>query len=985
MLIVGDDSSRWSIADDKVDLAPPDFNNIHLLRRIPGDARRVFAVNEHNQVLVYAFPDAKELRHWSVGRRVSGLAVSPDGAQVATHASDDARVSVWNAETGELVREIAADAKGVQAAGYSSDGQWLLTSGDDERLKVWSQKDGSLRLSSPAHGEKLVQILFAPQSSRFFTRSTFGRSRIKQWDLAMMLQSVPPPPASTPPPEPPVTHGQFVHDFYMSFGKDVGFIADGRLIFDGGNRLRVSDAATRDELWTMELGRPERLDVSADGRRFAAAYESEPPPGGERPPATVKVWSADDRRSHLVLATHSPEIAEVAFSPDGRTLAVAGGSEGKVSAAELSLWNAETGELRKRLPLSEEFITLVRFSPDGTRLAFADSESHYGLWDVAGASLIRRTKFAHPIHDLQFSPDGKSLVVCGGDDGHGALAIVDTASGTNRSFPAELPEEIVAAAYAPQGDLFVVVTRDPDNKCFCRFYRLPDGGEVRRLEIENPYSGCRIRFSPDGSQFLLSGGGVTLWRIDHLFDIPLQREIRKLADRKIKAGYVGDLLQFEFPDSGVTDRELAGFPNLGVPFAIKVKSDQMTDAGIAQFAKLEHIAGLDIGGDQLTQKVFPLVKQAPLRRLIAPTCLLSEADAVAAIGAMTSLETLHVAGRFSPDRKLDLEPLSKLTKLRDVRFDGFFAPGDSLRHFAGMSDARSLQFENSAFKDDDFKHLAALTRLHTLIIRGDGVFTGAGLKHLAESRDLEVVDFSDCAQVGDDGLQSLAQFKNLRRLWLSGTAAGDRGLAAIAGLTKLEYVGLPPQLTDAGLAHLANLTRLKSLRIFHPEVTDQGLSHLAKLTALEEFELSETNKISGSGLAALSGSALKILNLDDLEGITDDGLQGVARIKSLRGLHLPPQITVAGIKHVASLENLDDLDLSSAKLADDDVAVLTTLPKLKNLSFHEVPLTDAAIPHLAKLKSISRISMYKSKVTDAGEEKLKNSFPEGQSVSISVY
>ena len=65
----------------------------------------------------------------------------------------------------------------------------------------------------------------------------------------------------------------------------------------------------------------------------------------------------------------------------------------------------------------------------------------------------------------------------------------------------------------------------------------------------------------------------------------------------------------------------------------------------------------------------------------------------------------------------------------------------------------------------------------------------------------------------------------------------DADLVPLERLTRLErlYLGEKP-ITDAGLAHVAKLRRLKTL--FLPaRITDAGMAHLAELTDLEDLDL----------------------------------------------------------------------------------------------------------------------------------------------------
>jgi WD40 repeat protein len=63
------------------------------------------------------------------------VAVSPDGRWVATGSQTGAGVKVWDARTGEPVRELVPQEDGGRV-GFSPDGVWLATRGS--RLRLWA-------------------------------------------------------------------------------------------------------------------------------------------------------------------------------------------------------------------------------------------------------------------------------------------------------------------------------------------------------------------------------------------------------------------------------------------------------------------------------------------------------------------------------------------------------------------------------------------------------------------------------------------------------------------------------------------------------------------------------------------------------------------------------------------------------------------------------------------------------------------------------
>jgi hypothetical protein len=72
-----------------------------------------------------------------------------------------------------------------------------------------------------------------------------------------------------------------------------------------------------------------------------------------------------------------------------------------------------------------------------------------------------------------------------------------------------------------------------------------------------------------------------------------------------------------------------------------------------------------------------------------------------------------------------------------------------------------------------------------------------------------------------------------------------------------------PHITDAGMAHLANLQHLRYLHLLDAPINDAGLDHLHGLKSLESVYLDHTN-VTDEGLAKLLKALPGVhLHIDD--------------------------------------------------------------------------------------------------------------------------
>ena len=145
---------------------------------------------------------------------------------------------------------------------------------------------------------------------------------------------------------------------------------------------------------------------------------------------------------------------------------------------------------------------------------------------------------------------------------------------------------------------------------------------------------------------------------------------------------------------------------------------------------------------------------------------------------------------------------------------------------------------------------------------------------------------SDDIAITDADLAHVKRLTKIRRLSLSYAQISDAGLAELRDLTTLRFLDLQSsRITDGGLVHLTHLTKLKFLGLGHTEVTDAGLEKLKGLTNLQTLLLSNT-QVTDAGLANLEGlTNLQVLDLSSTQ-ITDAGLVQLKGLTNLQSLHL---------------------------------------------------------------------------------------------------
>ncbi len=122
----------------------------------------------------------------------------------------------------------------------------------------------------------------------------------------------------------------------------------------------------------------------------------------------ICVWNPSEGSLVRRIGNVPQRIMAIAVSPDGHWLAVAGGTPGRLG--EVRLYELATGELHSVLVSTTDVILDLAFSPQGDRLAVAGADNILRVCDVAsGKELLAITSHSDWVTAVAWNQDGTQL------------------------------------------------------------------------------------------------------------------------------------------------------------------------------------------------------------------------------------------------------------------------------------------------------------------------------------------------------------------------------------------------------------------------------------------------------------------------------------------------------------------------------------------------------------------------------------------------
>jgi WD40 repeat protein/serine/threonine protein kinase len=419
---------------------------------------------------------------------VMSVAFNPNSNRVLSASADE--VILWDRASGKELRRFKRDRDAQPNFGarpkmaFSPDGKYIASAGGSrgpagagpETVKVHDVASGREIRSFKGHAGRVTCVAISPDG-KLLAAASMGT--VKLWEMAS---------------------GNGVLTLQDEKVECAAFSTDGKRLASGSNEtVKVWDVATGEVIRILR-GHTDSvysLAFSPDGKRLAGGA------GG-----LTWVWDVASEKEILTFKGHTRTVVSLAFSPDGKRLA-SGSIDRTVKLWDTASTNVPVVTVRERIrgipqkkaPKNPEIRNLA-FSPDGKRLAIVSSEGTAKVSDAATGKELY--PLPGRVNTVAFTSDGQLLAV----RPNGVVAWCDAAAGKEtRTIQAGAVKggTVMSSAFSPNRELLARASSDGT----VTLWNAAMGKLVRTFEGHTPFV-TRLAFSPDGRRLASASSDRTV-------------------------------------------------------------------------------------------------------------------------------------------------------------------------------------------------------------------------------------------------------------------------------------------------------------------------------------------------------------------------------------------------------------------------------------------------------------------------------------------
>jgi WD40 repeat protein len=313
-------------------------------------------------------------------RNVVALAISPDGACLASASLDDKEVYLWDTTTAKVRRTLQGHCDGVSTVAFSPNGRVLASADMNNNIYLWHAGTGAA-LATIGYSTIIECLAFSPDSSLLASTGRDGSLCLWEAATGAFLWKI---------------DGDFRAPLFSPNGDFLTSIT--------GTKGHTSTFTDGIRLWETESGRLAKVVTdfgyivnkalfSPDGTILASASRTE-----------IQLWDLTNDAKTTSCSGHARSVNSVALTSS---------AERAVSFAEhdsVMLWDVMNADLLSTISVADHSHSIMVLSPDGTLIAISRSGTNVEILDSRTGKLLRTlTGHIDVIHTMVFTPDSRFL------------------------------------------------------------------------------------------------------------------------------------------------------------------------------------------------------------------------------------------------------------------------------------------------------------------------------------------------------------------------------------------------------------------------------------------------------------------------------------------------------------------------------------------------------------------------------------------------
>ncbi|KAJ1343120.1 hypothetical protein BSLG_002146 [Batrachochytrium salamandrivorans] len=301
---------------------------------------------------IWELPDFANIHTLSISqKKINTVAVNASGEWLAFGSAKLGQLLVWEWQSESYVLKQQGHQHDMNCLGYSPDGQFIATGGDDGKVKLWNTQTGFCFVTFTEHSGGIVALDFAKRGHIVFSASMDGT--VRAFDLVRYRN-----------------FRTFTSPTPVQFSS---------LAVDPSGEIVCAGSSDSFEIyvWSVQTGRLLDILPGHEGPISGLAFSLEGTLASSSWDQTVRIWDIFSRDKQSEMFDHQSEISTI----DGRKDISGGrGSNDKTTAANSS---------------SGSSFTSICFTADGAAIIAGGNSKYVCIYDVGSRNLLKKFQISH--------------------------------------------------------------------------------------------------------------------------------------------------------------------------------------------------------------------------------------------------------------------------------------------------------------------------------------------------------------------------------------------------------------------------------------------------------------------------------------------------------------------------------------------------------------------------------------------------------------